>query len=203
MVVMPTEHETTIAAPGEHRHPALALVNSRRSGPSGPIDELASTAELCRWLENHHVVSVRECDSAALRSVIALRGTVRELLLARIEARTPDPCSLQAVNQAIAAAPTARQLDWASVDEPFERRDCLGASGITLARSLLAADAIDLVVGPDHADLRACGAPGCLRLMLKDHPRRQWCSTRCGDRVRASRYYHRHHPTSAADPQRT
>jgi predicted RNA-binding Zn ribbon-like protein len=50
------------------------------------------------------------------------------------------------------------------------------------------------VVGSDHVDLRACGAPGCMRLLLKDHPRRQWCSTRCGDRVRASRYYHRHRP---------
>jgi predicted RNA-binding Zn ribbon-like protein len=201
MVAMSSRHETTGAAPGEHGRPALALVNSRRNGPSGPIDELASTAALCRWLEDHQVVSLRECDGADLRSMIALRDAVRELLLARIEGRTPDPSSLHAVNQATAAAPTARHLDWASADGPSERRDCLGAGGIALARALLAADAIDLVVGTDHADLRACDAPGCLRLMVKDHPRRRWCSTRCGDRVRASRYYHRHRSTSGEDAE--
>ncbi len=194
MFGVPSKHEVGKPAPGESVHSALALVNSRRNGPNGQIDELASTAQLCRWLTGHHVVAVQACDSAALHSVIALRDAVRELLRARIEGRTPDPNSLQAVNQAAAAAPTARLLDWPSVDGPSERRDCLGAGGITLARALLAENAIELVVGPTHADLRACGAPGCVRLLLKDHPRRQWCSTRCGDRVRANRYYHRHHP---------
>jgi predicted RNA-binding Zn ribbon-like protein len=31
-----------------------------------------------------------------------------------------------------------------------------------------------------------------VRLLLRDHNRRRWCSTACGDRVRAARYYARH-----------
>jgi predicted RNA-binding Zn ribbon-like protein len=83
-------------------------------------------------------------------------------------------------------------LDWDAAGGPRERRDCLGAGGAALAGALIAADAMELVAGPLHAELLACGAPGCVRLLLKDHSRRQWCSSRCGDRVRASRYYHRH-----------
>jgi predicted RNA-binding Zn ribbon-like protein len=66
------------------------------------------------------------------------------------------------------------------------------ASALDAARGRIAADAIALVTGPEAADLRACEAPGCVRLLLRDHPRRHWCSTRCGDRVRARRYYARH-----------
>lgn len=197
MAAVLANHEmATGAAPGEPERPALALVNSRRNAPTGPIDDLASTSALRGWLADHDVLSLGTCDGAALRSVQDLRDAIRELLLARIEGRIPDPGSVHVVNQAASAAPTARQLDWPSTAGPSERRDCLGANGIALARALLAADAIDLVVGPDHTDLRACGAPGCLRLMLKDHPRRRWCCTRCGDRVRARRYYHRHRSTS-------
>lgn len=192
MVDVQFNRETAGGAPGEAAYRALAFVNTRRNGPSGLIDELGSTTALCRWLREHQVLSVRSCDGAALRSVLVLRDAIRELLVARIERRRPDPAALEAVNRAAAAAPTARQLEWASADGPSERRDCLGAGGTALARAVLAADAIDLLVGPDQAALRACGAPGCVRLMLKDHPRRQWCSTRCGDRVRASRYYRRH-----------
>ena len=78
------------------------------------------------------------------------------------------------------------------------RGKCFRVFLLACACALLAADAIDLVTGPDHAALRACGAPGCVRLLLSDHPRRQWCSKQCGDRVRASRYYHSHHGTPVA-----
>lgn len=180
------------AAPGEAAHPALALVNSRRNDSGGPVDELTTPPGLGTWLAGHGLVPHARVDGAALAAVRELRGAVRELLEARIAGRAPDPTAVETVNAAAAAAPTARQLTWTNPDAPREERHCLGASEGALARTLLAADAIDLVTGPAHADLLACAAPGCMRLLLRDHPRRRWCSTRCGDRVRATRYYHRH-----------
>jgi predicted RNA-binding Zn ribbon-like protein len=192
-------------APGESARPALALVNSRRNEPAGPIDELASPAAMRAWLADHGLQTTsspfapagnegraadERDDDAALAAMRALRDAVRELLVARIDGRAPDPVAVETVNAAAAAAPTVRRLTW--TDAPLEARDHVGTGGATRARALLADDAIDLVTGPDHAALRACAAPGCVRLLLKDHPRRHWCSTRCGDRVRASRYYHRH-----------
>jgi predicted RNA-binding Zn ribbon-like protein len=184
---------SSAAAPGETARPALALVNSRRNDAGRPVDDLASPADLGAWLAGQGLVSHARVDAAALAAVRELRGAVRELLEARIAGRAPDRGAVETVNVAAAAAPTARRLTWSEPEAPREERYCLGAGGVPLARALLAADAIDLVTGAAHADLLACAAPGCVRLLLRDHPRRRWCSTRCGDRVRARRYYHRHH----------
>jgi predicted RNA-binding Zn ribbon-like protein len=183
---------STTAAPGEAARPALALVNSRRNDADGPVDDLATAADLSAWLAEQGLVRDAPVDDAALAAVRELRGAVRELLEARIAGHAPDQAAVETVNAAAAAAPTARRLAWTEPGSPREVRDGLGAAGVPLARALLAADAIDLITGPAHDDLLACAAPGCMRLLLRDHPRRRWCSIRCGDRVRASRYYHRH-----------
>jgi predicted RNA-binding Zn ribbon-like protein len=183
---------STTAAPGEADRASLALVNSRRHAPGGDlVDELVSPAALRAWLAAHGLPANAPVGHDALVTMRELRDAVRELLLARIDGRLPDPAALEAVNTASVAAPSASRLEWTDPGAPREVRDRFGAAGTALAGALLAADAIDLLTGPHAADLRACGAPGCQRLLLKDHPRRQWCSTRCGDRVRASRYYHR------------
>ncbi len=54
----------------------------------------------------------------------------------------------------------------------------------------LAAEAVRFF-GSDP-ELRACLAPGCVLYFVKDHPRRAWCSTACGNRERAARHYARH-----------
>jgi predicted RNA-binding Zn ribbon-like protein len=187
--------EVTTVAPGEHAHLALALANSRRNDPTGPVDDLANAATMRAWLEDHDLE--RDGDEAALAAMRELRDAVRELLLARIDDRLADPAAVSAVNAAAAAAPAAPRLIW--TDAPRAAREHVGEDR---ARAQIAADAIELVTGPEHADLRACSAPGCVRLLLKDHPRRHWCSTRCGDRVRASRYYHRHRGANAAARER-
>jgi predicted RNA-binding Zn ribbon-like protein len=190
-------------APGERAHPALALANSRHNAPAGPIDELASPATMGAWLAAHDFARATgdaRDDEGALAAMRELRRAVRELLLARVEGRVADPAAVAAVNEAAFAAPAAPRLTW--TDSPRTTRDFRDAGGPARARAVVAADAIDLVTGPAHADLRACAAPGCVRLLLKDHPRREWCSTRCGDRVRAARYYRRRKAASAADPGR-
>jgi predicted RNA-binding Zn ribbon-like protein len=155
----------TEPAPGETAHPALALVNSRRHAPDGSI--------------------VDDLDGAD-PALYELRDAVGELLIARIECRVPARGVIAEINAAAAVAPAVPRLVWDAREGPRVEW--------TLAdvRARAAADAIALVTGPQADDLRACGAPGCMRLLLRDHPRRQWCSTRCGDRVRARRYYRRH-----------
>jgi predicted RNA-binding Zn ribbon-like protein len=187
---------STTPAPGESARPALALVNSRRNDADGPVDDLATPADLGTWLADQGLVPPTRVNVAALAAVQELRDAVRELLLARIAERAPAHTAVEIINAAAAAAPTAPRLVWRDPGAPRAEPHCLGAGGVPLARSLLAADAIDLITGPAHVDLLACAAPGCVRLLLRDHPRRRWCSTRCGDRVRASRYYHRHRETA-------
>nr|WP_067513746.1 CGNR zinc finger domain-containing protein [Nocardia puris] len=53
--------------------------------------------------------------------------------------------------------------------------------------------AADLLTDPALARLKRCEAEDCVLLFLPAHPRRRWCSpTRCGNRARVNRYYHRH-----------
>jgi predicted RNA-binding Zn ribbon-like protein len=178
-------------APGEAQRSSLALVNTRRARAGESIDELATPVALRRWLRDRGLgedpsrAPGRRIDDVAVATVRDLRAAVRELLLARIEDRRAAAGAVDLVNAASAAVPNA----------PRRTQAAAGAGLIELACAALAADAIDLVTGPDHAVLRACGAPGCVRLLLADHPRRQWCSKRCGDRVRAGRYYRRHQHT--------
>ena len=72
-----------------------------------------------------------------------------------------------------------------------------GADRTDIVLAAFAADAIDLLTGPLRDEIRACGAPGCVLLYVRDHPRRQWCSNACGNRARQARHYRRTHAAAA------
>jgi len=65
------------------------------------------------------------------------------------------------------------------------------ASAARSALAQLGQDAVELLTGPAAVRLRACNAPGCVLYFVKTHPRREWCSEGCGNRVRAARHYQR------------
>ncbi len=117
----------------------------------------------------------------------ALRGPVRAALHAAVDGIPPDPAVLEALNRAAARAPHSPAVTpggEATVDYH-------GASRADVVIAALAADAIELLTGPHRHDIRACHAPGCVLLFLKDHPRRAWCSHACGNRARQARHYER------------
>ena len=66
-----------------------------------------------------------------------------------------------------------------------------GPSPVTTGLARVAGQAAGLLGGADAARLRACYAPGCVLYFIKTHPRREWCSVACGNRVRAARHYQR------------
>jgi predicted RNA-binding Zn ribbon-like protein len=193
--------------PGEREHPSLALVNSRHNSRTGVVDHLPSPEALGEWLAWRSLVA--HGDRAAARhrgdatanadldAALALRDAARELLVAAAEGGAPAPSAVAAINDAAAIAPAAHQLRWDADGRPIRTRSAFAATDVQRALAAIAEDAIALVC--DHRDdLIACEAPGCVRLLLKDHPRRHWCSTRCGDRVRAARHYRRARETGGS-----
>ena len=62
---------------------------------------------------------------------------------------------------------------------------------MTTGLAQVAGEAVGLLGGEDTVRLRACRAPGCVLYFIKAHPRREWCSVACGNRVRAARHYQR------------
>jgi predicted RNA-binding Zn ribbon-like protein len=181
--------------PGEAKHGSLALVNTRFLRAGEPVDLLADLADAGQWLTEHAAAACYEPGINALTAadaerLRALRESVRAVFEARAVDAGPDADNLTMVNTAAAMAPLIPVLT--APDGEFilaERRIADSEAAKAMAR--LATDAMTLVAGPDGAALAPCGAHGCIRWFLRTHGGRQWCSNRCGDRVRAARHYAR------------
>ncbi len=187
-----TAESVVAPASGAERYPALDFVNSAVALPGGQfIDLLGSPAEADRWLAERGLaprdVDLREMCATRLRS---LREQIRALFAARVCGRPAPPAALSAVNDALTRTPTAALLEWDERTGPYRAAPHPTTQILDHALAALAADAADLLTGPDAERLTACGSTPCTRYLLR-HGRRHWCSTRCGDRARAARAYAR------------
>ncbi|WP_116246878.1 ABATE domain-containing protein [Nocardiopsis sp. FIRDI 009] len=188
----PTTEPELPPAPGEERYPSLALVNTVIALPGGRfIDLLGTVPAAKRWLVERDLAPVdtdlREMCASQLRS---LREQVRALFASRTAALPALPAALSAVNDALTRAPTAPLLLWDDKTGPYRATTHPTTQIVDHALATLAADAADLLTGPDAERLTACGSTPCNRYLVR-HGRRHWCSTRCGDRARAARAYAR------------
>jgi len=130
--------------------------------------------------------------------LVALRAAVRAALGAAATGEVPDRGALDAINAAAArAALSARAV--VREGRVVRSADRHGADRADVVLAAFAADAIDLLTGPLRDEIRACGAPGCVLLYVRDHPRRRWCSNACGNRARQARHYRRTHAAAAPD----
>jgi predicted RNA-binding Zn ribbon-like protein len=176
-------------APGVDRYRSLGFADTAATLPVGQsYDLLAAPESAMRWLAAHDLTTpdVRLYEVCAQR-LRTLRGHIRALFAARVDTTTPPEESLRAVNEALTAVPTAPLLAWDGARGLRRVQAHPTDQAVNHALATLAADAADLLTGPD-ADILA--AP-CDRFLLRTHGRRHWCSTRCGDRARAARAYAR------------
>ncbi|MGW0136679.1 CGNR zinc finger domain-containing protein [Streptomyces sp. NPDC003299] len=179
-------------APGAERYPALDLANSAMALPGGhTLDLLATPADAGHWLTGHGLApadaGLREVCAAQLRS---LREQIRALIASRVDGHPAPASALAAVNEAMTKAPAAALLHWDATRGLHRASAHPTTQILEHALAALAADAAELLTGADAERLTACGSPPCTRYLLR-HGRRQWCSTRCGDRARAARAYAR------------
>ena len=98
---------------------------------------------------------------------------------------------LEAINRDAARAPVSPVAVRRSDGRVLAEARYHAADPTDIALAALAADAIDVLTEPDGDNLRACGAPGCVLIFVRDHPRRTWCSETCGNRARQARHYER------------
>ncbi|MFC0053975.1 CGNR zinc finger domain-containing protein [Streptomyces actinomycinicus] len=187
-------------APGAGQHLALDLANTAIALPGGQSADLLDTpAAAQHWLTVRGLApagaDLRETCASRLR---ALREEIRLLLAARVAGEPAPAGALTALNDALTLAPAASLLHW-SPDRGLYRAAAHPTTQIVEhALAALAADAADLLTGPDAERLTACGSAPCNRYLLR-HGRRHWCSTRCGDRARAARAYARRTQRDAAE----
>ncbi|MFE9426583.1 CGNR zinc finger domain-containing protein [Kitasatospora sp. NPDC006697] len=179
-------------APGAAQHVALAFANSRLTLPAGALDLLATPAAATRWLVDHGLAQedavLYEYCSGRLRE---LRSQLRALLSSRIDGEPAQPEALEAVNAALTTVPAAALLYWDEARGLHRALAHPSDRAAIHAMAAIAADAAELLTGEDADRLARCEAAPCTRYLVRTHAARHWCSTRCGDRVRAARAYAR------------
>jgi len=174
---------------------AIELHNTIYAANGIGIDGLTDSASATAWID---ALGERLPEGGsgrrrvpALDDLVALRSAVRDALAGAVSGDPVAPTTLGALNAFSARVPRSPAAIWQPHGAPLAGSDIHGAARADVVLAAFAADAIELVTGPHRADLRACGAPGCVLMFLKDHPRREWCSNACGNRARQARHYQR------------
>jgi predicted RNA-binding Zn ribbon-like protein len=176
----------------------VRLMSTIWADADGLHDDLRTTADVNEWLD---AIGVDRAGAHAtereLATARALRDAVR-LLAAHVTAdsrpgrpavATADvDAAIDQVNATAAQLPAPRL---ALRDGRLGLGLPGGPSPVTTGLAQVAEQAVGLLAGEDAARLRACYAPGCVLYFVKTHPRREWCSVACGNRVRAARHYQR------------
>jgi predicted RNA-binding Zn ribbon-like protein len=163
---------------------AVELHNTLYVAGGEQQDGLASRASAEAWLKALGERLPVDGAWPGLEPLVELRASVRAALQ-----NPQDAAAIAALNRASAAAPRSPTAARAADGTLHAGTDYHGASRARIVLAAFAWDTIDLLTQPH--DLRACGAPGCILLFLKDHPRREWCSNACGNRARQARHYDR------------
>ena len=156
------------------------------------IDAIADPAGLRAWLAavaSDLPVPAQAADAERAGEFQALRDAVRSALRAAHDGKPVPPRARRALNDATAACP--RSVLLAADDSRRVRYHADDPTAIVLAA--IAHETIALITSARAAELAVCGAPGCVLMFLRSHPRRAWCSTACGNRARQARHYARHH----------
>ena len=156
--------------------PALSLANTWALKRGRLRDLLTGKDDLERWLAREQLP-----DRGELAEFRALRETITAAFASVSRGEQPPPATIVQINRASRREPVAPQLDWAGGKPQVE---LAGADPL----AAVARSAITLLAGPDRHRLRECEAPDCPLFFLTGNPRRRWCSTACGTRVRVTRH---------------
>jgi predicted RNA-binding Zn ribbon-like protein len=176
---------------------AIELHNTIYAQGGASLDGLADAAHAAAWLDE--IAARLPLDDyppgtwPAPEQLMALRSAVRAVLHAAVEDVPPTDVALEAINRESSRAPWSPVAALEPSGRAVKRSNRYGATRAEVVIAAFARDAIDLVTGPGRAELRTCGAPGCVLMFFRDDPRREWCSNACGNRARQARHYRRSH----------
>jgi predicted RNA-binding Zn ribbon-like protein len=196
----------------------VELMNTIWADRGGVHDALATRADVLSWMQAISRLQARndvdlghrlqQIAPRELNELVPALRALRDALRRLAAEQTVDPReratsaiehleqAVDVVNRAASAAPHWSRLEW-SVGGPG-RFPCTTARGADAIQAAIAEQAIDLFTGDLRHELRACLAPRCVLYFVRQHSRREWCSTACGNRARMARHYQRHAGTRSS-----
>ncbi|WP_309111312.1 ABATE domain-containing protein [Saccharothrix sp.] len=164
---------------------AVRLLNTRWWDRGRLRDGLAEPEHLRRWVAAvRPEVPVQDGDLAAFRSLRdALHALVGHALGEDVAAEEP----LAVVNAVVANAPS--RPEYVLTPAGVARRTGRDATPVERLLADVAEELLELLLA---GRLARCQAHGCGHLYTQKPRHRQWCSAKCGNRVRVARHYQRH-----------
>ncbi|TYK50993.1 CGNR zinc finger domain-containing protein [Actinomadura decatromicini] len=186
---LPVELMNTVFADRHGVHDALTSVESARRWLAALAPRLdAPLAGSAGRLTEDGLARLRRLRDALRRLAAELTDDPRAPAASAIgELET----AVRTVNEHVGSARATPILELAEGGGVIEDFRVTGPPGELFA-SAMAAEAVHFFGRWRDLELRACLAPGCVLYFIKNHPRREWCSTACGNRARAARHYARH-----------
>jgi len=173
---------------------AIDVANTVRRRGWRYLELITSPEDLRTWLEHERgrLVVPADVGPALVARFLVVRDHVLRLLRAAAAGEALPVAGVRAINELAAAAPVVRLLG----TRPGEHltRPVTRADPATRLCADIAAAVIDLLTGPDAADIALCDAPGCGQLYLRGRPNQQWCGPHCGTRARSQRHAERRAP---------
>lgn len=175
----------------------VRLMSTVWADTEGRHDDFARPADVDAWLEAIGLaVAGAHATDAEFTDAIRLRDAVRRLA-AHVtgDTRSGAASAMTGVDEAVA---TLNQAAGHRAGPRLARHggqlhlvpdSAVGPVRAGLAE--VAEQSIHLLGDGAAEKLRACYAPGCVLYFVKSHPRREWCSVACGNRIRAARHYRR------------
>lgn len=174
---------------------AIELHNTVYATAGVSVDALDDTAQTRAWLAaiggREELAGLPDGPAPPVEELRHVRSAVRSLVASAVDGGAPDAAAVDVLNAAAAAAPGVPRITLGDDGVAALTTSFGTASRSAVLLAAFAGDAIDLLAGPHHDELRVCGAPGCVLAFLRTHPRRAWCSNGCGNRARQARHYER------------
>lgn len=179
------------------------LANSVFVHRGSEYDALAELGEAQEWVDAVAELRLAEggtlaeatagrlrVDQSLRRGLVALRADVRDLLIAYAHAEAPKAATVKRLNVLAAAAP--RRLHASAADGALTLRRRRPGPTAAAILAALAEDALALA-GDAATTLRLfqCAGHGCIGVLLREDPRRAYCSDRCATRDRVARHARR------------
>lgn len=173
---------------------AVDLADTLITASEPAADLLAAPGRLSMWwdLEKMRLPEAPEPTAAMIER---LRTSIRDVLEAHLEHRSPRAASVAHLNETAAAVPTSPHLSWHGKAAGDVSTRWHTERGGNAALSAIAHETIELLTSPARLErLRRCANPACSMLFLAETKRRQWCTANvCGNRVRVARHHRRTH----------
>lgn len=172
----------------------LEFVNTRYwRGQATPTETLNVAQDLVAWLAaNGGAKSAKEPARKEFERALELRELIHRLFDAEAQNKAPPARDLEALNGALASAPTRTTLRRERNAYGWDVDLRSGTAVVLLAHVLWSAG--DLFAAPQLDRVRRCANPECGWLFLDDSRagKRRWCSMQsCGNRAKARRHYHK------------